>query len=116
MREVTVEEWVAALRSGKYRQTKGYLRDQTGFCCLGVGCDLADPDLWEEAVDRDGFVYGADIPTMQMPPSSTPLPLLKFWGDLAAMNDAGRTFSEIADELERIVEAIDATSKWAAGE
>jgi hypothetical protein len=43
-------KWVAALRSGKYDQTKGYLRrtkpskmsgDAPGFCCLGVLCDIA---------------------------------------------------------------------------
>lgn len=33
-------EWVAALRSGKYKQTTGILRDDEGFCCLGVLCDL----------------------------------------------------------------------------
>src|SRR5690348_17476896 len=35
-------EWVAALRSGEYRQGSGTLRsDQDEFCCLGVLCDLA---------------------------------------------------------------------------
>lgn len=34
-------QWTAALRSGEYQQTTGYLRDTTGYCCLGVLCDLA---------------------------------------------------------------------------
>lgn len=33
--------WVKALRSGKYQQGKGALRDGEGFCCLGVLADLA---------------------------------------------------------------------------
>lgn len=32
--------WVNALRSGKYTQTKGGLRDRNGMCCLGVLCDV----------------------------------------------------------------------------
>lgn len=31
---------VAALRSGKYKQGKSYLRVGDRFCCLGVACDL----------------------------------------------------------------------------
>lgn len=41
-----VRKWVAALRSGDYRQGTGELhkRDSKGvdrFCCLGVACDIA---------------------------------------------------------------------------
>jgi hypothetical protein len=38
------ERWVAALRSGEYRQAEGYLRTEEGFCCLGVLCELAVQD------------------------------------------------------------------------
>lgn len=33
-------EWLAALRSGKYRQATGALKnaDTKGYCCLGVAC------------------------------------------------------------------------------
>ena len=34
------KKWVAALRSGEYQQTVGWLRDSQGYCCLGVACDL----------------------------------------------------------------------------
>lgn len=36
----TIEAWVAALRSGEYKQAQGQLRDGDRFCCLGVLCDL----------------------------------------------------------------------------
>lgn len=40
------EKWVAALRSGKYKQGKDRLAtiticDETTYCCLGVLCELA---------------------------------------------------------------------------
>jgi hypothetical protein len=54
--------WIAALRSGDYKQTTGYLHitapindspnndnyRPVGFCCLGVACDLFDPTQWVE--------------------------------------------------------------------
>ena len=41
-------KWIAALRSGKYTQTTKVMRDDIGFCCLGVLQDIIDPDGWEE--------------------------------------------------------------------
>lgn len=35
--------WIEALRSGKYQQSRKYLHDENGFCCLGVLCDLREP-------------------------------------------------------------------------
>jgi hypothetical protein len=45
-------ELVAALRSGKYAQTKNTLRDEQGFCCLGVACDISGLDDWSPVVDE----------------------------------------------------------------
>jgi hypothetical protein len=36
--------WVEALRSNNYKQAKGYLKTEDGFCCLGVLCDIAVQD------------------------------------------------------------------------
>jgi hypothetical protein len=34
-------KWIAALRSGEYKQGRGHLKGaQDDFCCLGVLCDL----------------------------------------------------------------------------
>lgn len=30
------QKWVAALRSGKYKQHRGLLQDSGAYCCLGV--------------------------------------------------------------------------------
>lgn len=55
------KKWVDALRSGKYTQGRGYLRDENNrFCCLGVLCDVLAPEGWTETVedpDYDGDEY-----------------------------------------------------------
>jgi len=44
--DVSFGDWLAALRSGDYKQGRGALRRRTGFCCIGVAADLVDPDGW----------------------------------------------------------------------
>lgn len=40
-------KWIAALKSGNYKQGSGTLRsDKNEFCCLGVLCDVVDPSGW----------------------------------------------------------------------
>lgn len=34
------QKWIDALRSGKYEQGSEKLRSVSGYCCLGVLCDL----------------------------------------------------------------------------
>jgi len=53
--------WVAALRSGEYKQTKGALQDKTGYCCLGVLCDLhaiATDNTWDHG-QQSGYLLCA---------------------------------------------------------
>ena len=40
------ERWLTALESGEYKQTRDLLRDDNGFCCLGVACDLSGLGEW----------------------------------------------------------------------
>jgi len=45
------KKWLKALRSGKYNQGIGKLRQKADkgdeFCCLGVLCDVLTPKKWE---------------------------------------------------------------------
>lgn len=42
-------KWVVALRSGAYKQGKNVLRNNLNeFCCLGVLCDIVNPDGWQD--------------------------------------------------------------------
>jgi len=40
--------WIDALRSGKYNQTRGFLRTPEGFDAMGVLLDIIDPEGWGE--------------------------------------------------------------------
>lgn len=35
-----IQKWIDTLRSGKYSQAKYTLQTRTGYCCLGVACDI----------------------------------------------------------------------------
>lgn len=51
--QTTKDKWLAALRSGDYKQTKGKLSTTHGkrFCCLGVLADIIAPDDWKQSPD-----------------------------------------------------------------
>jgi len=34
------QQWANALKSGLYKQIRGSLRDDKGYCCLGVACEI----------------------------------------------------------------------------
>lgn len=97
-------KWVAALRSGDYRQGRGTLRSSADeYCCLGVLCDLAVKDGILDQPDRGPYrgspwSYGGN--------SGYPPVGVDYWvgalrmGTLVDMNDTGVPFSEIADYIE----------------
>lgn len=116
------DELVAALRSGKYKQGTGKLRNPTdnSFCCLGVACDISGLSNWVadnvNDDDKPRFYLGAQT---QLPPS------VKDYFDfhsnegaysdsvsaddyrsLIAMNDSGVPFAKIADFIEKHWEAL----------
>lgn len=51
-------KWVAALRSGEYEQCAGTLRNDSGMCCLGVLCDVVNPEGWKKHGNRWQFGGG----------------------------------------------------------
>ena len=54
-------KWLEALRSGKYKQTEGRLRDSVGHCCIGVlACVLKEdfPNIVEDYSIVDGEFGG----------------------------------------------------------
>jgi hypothetical protein len=94
------ERWVAALRSGKYRQGWTRLRNGGSFCCLGVLCDLIAPNEWETEIISNRSYWRGCL-------GSVPLSTWNeiFPGEnqrfLMDMNDAGVSFAGIADYIER---------------
>lgn len=126
-------QWVAALRSGDYKQGHGLLHTITDgehqYCCLGVLCDLAEKsgltlrrgdnldrglaqpytryviayngndDFLPQAVMEWAGVTSPNPPTCE--PSDVGTPGNSLPATLSWLNDQGKSFSEIADIIER---------------
>lgn len=81
-------KWIDALRSGKFKQGRGQFEYEGSFCCLGVLCKVAGrPTLHMIGIENWDYVDSV-------------LPNTKVSSDLAMKNDAGWSFSEIADHIE----------------
>jgi hypothetical protein len=109
------KQWVAALNSGAYKQTINYLKDDTGFCCLGVLCDLylkEHNEKWEERESYNGTKYFIDDyedeqlprPVQRWAGLGQGVPDVCLDGDyrsLAELNDEGNyDFKQIAQIIE----------------
>lgn len=117
--------WIHALRLGhdplnpgsEYRQGTDSLRCDGGYCCLGVACDLVDPDGWGYVDDdRDFITFDGDqmdVPT-RVRLAFGVHELETGWngwtpGDRAIsnLNDSGSSFAELADIIEaRLATAV----------
>lgn len=54
-----IEQLCVALESGRYPQGQSALRKITGYCCLGVACDVSGVSKWSTVSDADiCFSYG----------------------------------------------------------
>ena len=88
MNRPLTEKLIAALRSGEYKQIQGHLKDDNGFCALGVACDVYDPNL----------VLGCTSPLVVHQAYGWSGELR---GTIVNLNDYhGKSFAEIADYLE----------------
>lgn len=105
-------KWLAALRSGEYKQGTGTLRrsDDT-YCCLGVLCDIHSKETQQPWVKDSASFYD------YMGFSAGLCDTVKTWAELnyhnptiidskerahslAGLNDQGGTFKEIANLIE----------------
>lgn len=100
------QAWIAALRSGKYKQARYKLKARNGaMCCLGVLADLQGKEwVWDatdqEYVDFDGTSDVREIQKAGVKPVAA--------RQLAEMNDGAPgiggkrySFPEIADWIEK---------------
>jgi hypothetical protein len=115
--------WIAALRSGQYRQGTGALcrLDESGdpsYCCLGVLTRLAEDDGVVRTDDRDaksdlsGKLWFVDTDNATGTSAFYLTPAVRRWSGLTGhnptaggfllthLNDEGYTFAEIADKIE----------------
>ena len=95
------EKWTAALRSGSYKQTESQLYDgDNGFCCLGVACVVAG-HLKNKLT---GYGFPADVFQRLKIPKSLHTDEEDLAHLLSTMNDAGKSFEQIADWIDKNVE------------
>lgn len=109
-------KWVRALRSGKFKQTSGALHDSTGYCCLGVACELFIPETAKQPKGSRTVSYGkpGEARSHSYVPTSvrdllglkTRLGRYGEFKNLAADNDDGVSFSEIAAIIESEPEGL----------
>ena len=103
-----MKTWVKALRSGKYKQTTSVLHDEEGFCCLGVACDISGLGKWKSGLYEKRYAIDGGAGSV----SVLPIPVRDWLGlkstnptvgqkQLSIYNDAGKSFEEIADIIER---------------
>lgn len=104
-----------ALRSGKYKQTTGKLRQGDSFCCLGVICDLhrkstkSSKNKWDNNHYLCGkFEKGAyTLPSLvqKWAGLNTEMGNFKLKNgqkrSLADLNDGGKSFKQIANYIEK---------------
>jgi hypothetical protein len=122
MRPEVREQWVAALRSGKYKQMPGALARVTPegsrYCCLGVLCDIAVQEgvlAAPNGANNLGYVYYGGMADVlpekvvawaELPEANPELAMIEEGGEemilaAAEWNDTfKKTFEEIADAIE----------------
>lgn len=110
------KKWLKALRSGKYIQGTGYLKEirtienkkVTTYCCLGVACHVAGASgITDKLVILNGLAdhSGKLIKSI----NKVPKILHGIAGDnkivekLTNMNDKGESFNKIADWIEEML-------------
>lgn len=81
LKKITIEEWVAALRSGKFPQGATYLRakfeNEILFCCLGVACEMiAGTEAWSLRASGTHCVKRRLVDTFEILGMSSTLPWL----------------------------------------
>lgn len=94
-----IRKWVAALRSGKYRQSRGQLHGKFGHCCLGVA-----EEICPTKIDNFTELLSSNVQKWLGIEKDNPYLVLKSGKETGAaeMNDLGHySFNQIADAIER---------------
>lgn len=103
MKPGLLKRWLDALRSGKYAQTRGHLRDKNGFCCLGVLCDVSGVGVWREGYRGEFNLDGGTTSLFMVPQEIRDgLGMTEYQASsLARSNDQDKlNFRQIADIVE----------------
>jgi hypothetical protein len=101
------EKWIAALRSGEYKQGTAHLNNKGKFCCLGVLCDLAvkegevevEVDTYDLRVYYDGCItlLPRSVVVWAGLPNNDPVVV---GSKLSTFNDGGHSFDSLATMIQ----------------
>lgn len=106
MKKWVADLWIEALESGMYPQAPYALESESGYCCLGVLCDVAAQFGVEVATGENGRIKGQALERAEQGP-------VRIWSGIAShsglvphtclvvLNDGGSTFVEIADVIRK---------------
>lgn len=103
MDEKIAKRWVKALRSGRYKQGQVHLRVGDKHCCLGVLCRILRV---KHNVGPEGMYFYDGNPNLLADSVIAKVRMRSRTGilsscqTLAALNDSGKSFAEIADIIE----------------
>lgn len=100
--ETLKAKWIAALKSGQFKQGKDRLKNKDKYCCLGVlrevsgytgrtASGLLTPRHRKRSWSSKSLVDGLPVDQQQT---------------LAEMNDGGYSFSKIADWIEENIQPV----------
>ncbi len=110
------QQWLDALRSGKYKQCGVYLNYDNHFCCLGVLCEIQErpktrnDEYSETYYDSNNcglnennplFSILGDLGYFEHFYFSNPDVELDVFESLAQLNDGGYSFEDIAYIIEK---------------
>lgn len=126
-----MKKWIKALRSGKYKQGKGYLKqfnskNEPRHCCLGVLCELYDQQMkknHKKTLFTEHMIDSETVEFISFNKHDGGLPKeVREWANminpcgefinkdrveyLSDLNDDGKKFSTIADIIEKNVENL----------
>lgn len=113
MKPEVKQQWIEALLSGDYKQTKQALQNEEGYCCLGVLCDIYSKEHsldWGEylefddgAIDYSPYVF---LGCEELPPEvvvewaglecEDPVVMVEAPTSLSKLNDNGYDFKQIS--------------------
>lgn len=105
-------KWLKALRSREYKQAVGRLRTDSGYCCLGVACDISNLGMWLKGEGEFIYITLSNNNGLHLPPEvqkamgiKNGIPFIDFQDTagrvfLSDLNDDGFTFEQIADIIE----------------
>jgi hypothetical protein len=102
MREDVKTRWLAALRSGEYKQGRKQLATEEGkFCCLGVLCEISGLKYDKDAAFPPKAIIKWAGLEGQVDEENDPVINWRGESSLALNNDYGKRFETIANLIEK---------------